>query len=115
MPRIPPNRWFTDFGGSASFVAAVPTWDCLSIGVKVMAVEPRSTIPGAVLASVGVVLLLAAFVWMVIVGYYPSQLPIIIVMVVTGAVLAWLGQRMYQSSKRTNALQRIEQRDAERS
>ncbi|TFD13141.1 hypothetical protein [Cryobacterium sp. TMT4-10] len=76
-----------------------------------MSADPRSTTPGAVLASVGVVLLLVGFVWMSVIGYYPDQLPVIIVLVAAGALLAWLGQRMYQSAKRENALHRIKQRD----
>lgn len=76
-----------------------------------MSVDIRSTVPGAVLATVGVVLLLVVFVWMAIIGFYPDELPIIIVMGAVGALLTWLGQRMYQSAKRENALNRIEQRD----
>jgi hypothetical protein len=67
---------------------------------------------GAVLATIGVGLMLAAIAWMAIIGFYPSQLPIIIVMAAVGAGLAWTGQRMYQSAKRETALRQIEQRDA---
>ena len=58
---------------------------------------------GAVLATIGVALMLAAIVWMAIIGFYPSQLPITIVMAAVGAVLAWTGQRLYQSAKRETA------------
>ena len=76
-----------------------------------MSADPRFTTPGAALAGVGVVLMVVAFVWMAIIGYYPDQLPIIIVLVAAGALLAWLGQRMYQDAKRENALHRIKERD----
>ena len=72
----------------------------------------RSTVPGAVMATIGVVILLAMAVWMTLVGFYPSQAPIIIVMFIVGGALAWLGQRTYQSAKRENALRTIKQRDA---
>lgn len=85
--------------------AAVPIWKAL------MPAEPRSTTPGAALIAVGVILLLIGIVWMTIIGYYPSQLPVIVIIVAVGALLAWLGQRSYQSAKREIALHRIAQRD----
>jgi uncharacterized membrane protein len=67
---------------------------------------------GAVLAIIGVGIMLAAIGWMSIIGFYPDQLPMIFVMAAVGALLAWIGQRMYQSAKRETALRQIEQRDA---
>lgn len=60
---------------------------------------------------IGGALLLAAIIWMAIIGFYPDQLPIIIVMVVAGALLAWQGQRARDAAKRANALNRIAARD----
>ena len=109
--REHPLNWDPRFStDGATLSAAAPAEGRLSIG-RHMAVDRRSTVPGAVLATVGVVLLLVAFVWMSIVGYYPGQLPIIFVFFAAGALLAWQGQRMYQSAKRENALHRIKQRD----
>ncbi|TAJ47296.1 MAG: hypothetical protein EPO52_12400 [Herbiconiux sp.] len=78
-----------------------------------MTTEPKSTAPGAALVAVGVILLLIGIIWMAIIGFYPSQLPIILVLLVAGGVLSWAGQRMYQSAKRANAEHRIAQRDDE--
>lgn len=73
--------------------------------------DERSTLPGMVLIAIGGALLLAALVWMTVIGYYPNQLPTIIVMLGFGAGLAWFGERMYQTAKRETVLRQIEQRD----
>ena len=91
---------------------AAQTEGCSNIGAPVMSVDARSTAPGAALATVGVALLLAGFIWMAIIGYYPNQLPIIVGLLAVGALLAWLGQKMHQSAKRENALAQIKHRDA---
>lgn len=95
----------------ATLSASDPPMDRLSIGALLMSADPRSTTPGVALVGVGAVLALVAFVWMSIIGYYPDQLPVILVLLAAGGVLLWLGQRMYQAAKRENALHRIKERD----
>jgi hypothetical protein len=73
----------------------------------------RSVVPGAFLTSIGVALLLWALIWMAAIGYYPSELPMIVALAAVGGGLAWFGQRMYQAAKRENALKAIERRDAD--
>lgn len=77
-----------------------------------MSDDKRSHSIGMALMIVGGALLLAALVWMAVIGYYPNQLLIIVVMVAVGAGLAWFGQRIYQNTNRKIASRHIQQRDA---
>jgi len=50
---------------------------------------------GAFLAVVGGILMLIGFIWGWVVGYYPSELPVIIVLLLLGVGLLWLGAKLY--------------------
>lgn len=77
-----------------------------------MPVENRSTVPGAVLTGIGVILTLVAIIWASIIGFYPEQLPVILILVALGVGSGWYGQRIYQAAKRENAIRSIRRRDA---
>ena len=53
---------------------------------------------GALLAVVGGILMLIGFIWGWVVGYYPSELPVIIVLLLIGAGSLWLGSKLYSSA-----------------
>ncbi|MHA3684072.1 hypothetical protein ACXR2T_09280 [Leucobacter sp. HY1910] len=73
----------------------------------------KSLIPGYLIMWCGVALLLWGLAWAVIIGYYPSELPFVLGLLVVGSVGAFVGQKMVQAAKRSNVEQRIEQRKAE--
>ncbi|QHC57599.1 hypothetical protein [Rathayibacter sp. VKM Ac-2760] len=77
-----------------------------------MADDDRSTVPGTVLTGVGVVLVLIALVWVSIIGYYPQQLPVILVIGAAGVGAALYGRRLLETAKRENALRSIARRDS---
>lgn len=49
----------------------------------------------------GLILVLIAMVKFSIVGYYPSELPLYLTLLIVGGGLIWLGQRSYRSGKMT--------------
>jgi hypothetical protein len=53
---------------------------------------------GALLAVGGGILVLIGFIWGWVVGYYPSELPVIIVLLLIGAGALWLGSKLYSSA-----------------
>lgn len=71
-----------------------------------------STRPGVITITLGAIPTIIGFVWGWVIGYYPGQLPIILVLIFVGLGLLAVGQRMYQSAQRNIALQRIAARDA---
>lgn len=71
-----------------------------------------STRPGVIAIAVGAVPTLIGVIWAFFVGFYPSQLPVILVLLAVGLGLLGAGQKMYQNAQRTIALQRISERDA---
>lgn len=74
---------------------------------------PKSPVPGYFVAGIGIVLIGIGFIWGVGIGYYEEDLPMLLGLLVGGAVLALVGQRMFQSAKRRQVEQAIAQRDAE--
>mgnify|MGYP007082238944 CR=1 FL=1 len=54
------------------------------------------------------------FFWLYGVGYYDRELPVIVVLGLGGAALAWGGQRVFQASKRKRVEQQITERDHQR-
>lgn len=50
---------------------------------------------GAFLLVVGGILVVIGFIWGWVVGYYPSELPVIIVLLLIGAGSLWLGAKLY--------------------
>lgn len=73
----------------------------------------KSPIPGYIVAGIGIVLAVIGLIWGVVVGFYESDLPVLLGLLAVGALLAWIGQRMFQSAKRSQVEQRIAQRDTE--
>lgn len=74
--------------------------------------EP-SIVPGAVLGTIGSVLVVIGLIWGSVIGYYPSDVPVLLCLFAVGIVLAWIGQRLFQSAKRARALETIRKRDEE--
>ena len=70
-----------------------------------------SPIPGYLVCGIGLVLLAIAFVWGVVIGYYPKDLPLLAVTGLGGAGLALLGQRMFQAAQRQAAEKEIADRE----
>lgn len=63
---------------------------------------------GYVVAGIGIALVLAGIVWASVVGFYASDVPVLIGFLAVGALLAWIGQRLLKRSKRS-----VAQRDTE--
>lgn len=72
----------------------------------------KSPVPGYIVTGIGLVLAAIGLIWGVVVGFYQSDLPVLLGLLMVGALLAWTGQRMSQSAKRSQVEQRIAQRDA---
>ena len=53
---------------------------------------------GALLAVIGGILALIGFIWGWVVGYYPNELPVILVLLAIGAGLLALGAKLYSSA-----------------
>lgn len=73
----------------------------------------NSPTTGYVLTGIGAVLVVIGIIWAVIVGFYPSDLPMLFGLLIVGAILAWVGQRMSQAAKRRALEQRISERDGD--
>lgn len=71
-----------------------------------------SPTPGYIVCGIGVVLIVIGLFWGGVIGYYPSDLPLLLGLLLVGAGMAWGGQRMFQTAKRQNAEHEIAQRDA---
>ncbi len=54
---------------------------------------------GWLLAGSGLILVLVALVKFSVIGYYPSELPLYVTLLVVGAGLMWVGNRSYRSGK----------------
>lgn len=72
----------------------------------------NSPTPGYIVCGLGTVLIVIALFWAAVIGYYPSDLPALLGLVLVGAGMAWGGQRMFQAAKRQNVEHEIAQRDA---
>jgi len=82
---------------------AAPSADSPSVQAGGTSAPARSTLAGYVVSGVGVALVLAGIIWASIVGFYARDLPVLIGLLVAGAVLAWVGRVMIRSSKRRPA------------
>ncbi|CAH0215337.1 hypothetical protein SRABI121_02833 [Microbacterium sp. Bi121] len=76
------------------------------------AVETKSPVLGYVLIGIGAVLAAIGLIWGVVVGFYASDLPLLLGLLAVGAGLLWFGQRLSQAAKRSNVERRIADRDA---
>lgn len=74
--------------------------------------DTKSPVLGYVLAGIGVVLAAIGLIWGVVVGFYESDLPLLLGLLAVGAGLMWIGQRMSQAAKRSNIERRIADRDS---
>lgn len=74
--------------------------------------KTNSPFPGYLVAGLGLVLVVIGLIWGVVIGFYASDLPVLIGLLAVGALLAWIGQRMFQSAKRAQVEQRIAERYA---
>lgn len=73
---------------------------------------PPSEVSGVVVTGVGLVLVAIGLIWGVVIGYYPSDVPVLLGILIAGAITSTVGQRMYQSAKQKQAEVRLAQRDA---
>jgi hypothetical protein len=71
-----------------------------------------STQPGTAVAAVGAVPTLIGLVWGFVIGFHPSQLPVLLVLLLVGVGLLTVGQKMREAAKRNIALAQIAARDA---
>ncbi|GAA4531341.1 hypothetical protein GCM10023160_33640 [Brachybacterium paraconglomeratum] len=71
-----------------------------------------SPTPGYIVCGIGIALIVIGFIWGFVIGYYPSDLPVLLGLLLVGAGMAWGGQRMFQTAKRQNTEREIAQRDA---
>jgi len=76
------------------------------------AVETKSPVLGYVLIGIGAILAAIGLIWGVVVGFYASDLPLLLGLLAVGAGLLWFGQRLSQAAKRSNVERRIADRDA---
>ncbi|WP_230104089.1 hypothetical protein [Microbacterium sp. Bi121] len=74
--------------------------------------ETKSPVLGYVLIGIGAVLAAIGLIWGVVVGFYASDLPLLLGLLAVGAGLLWFGQRLSQAAKRSNVERRIADRDA---
>ncbi|NLE81979.1 MAG: hypothetical protein GX610_20845 [Rhodococcus sp.] len=70
----------------------------------------NSQVPGYIVCAVGGALAGIGLIWGVVVGFYPSDRPMVIGLMLVGAALLWGGQRMFQSAKRSQIEQAIADR-----
>lgn len=75
-------------------------------------VDTKSPVLGYVLVGVGAVLAAIGLIWGMVVGFYPSDLPALLGLLIVGGGLAWIGQRMAQAAKQSNVERRIADRDS---
>lgn len=69
---------------------------------------------GYLLAGVGIALLLWGGIWAAVVGYYPDQLPVILVLIFGGLGLAVIGQRIVKKAREAEVHAQIAKRDGQR-
>lgn len=68
--------------------------------------------PGAIVMAVGSIPTAIGLIWGFVIGFHPSQMPVVLVLLALGLGLLSVGQRMYQQAKRNIAVARIAARDA---
>ena len=75
--------------------------------------NPKSAVPGYLVAGVGVALIAVGLFWGVVIGYTSSEFPVLLGLLGGGALVAWLGQRMLEAAKHDRIERRIAERDAQ--
>lgn len=72
----------------------------------------KSPVLGYVFIGVGCVLAGIGVIWGVFIGFYSSDLPLLLGLLVVGLLAMWVGQRITQAAKQDQVRRRIEERNA---
>lgn len=67
---------------------------------------------GYVVCGTGLALVVAGLIWAAT-GFYAAQAPVLILVLLLGAALAWIGQRTFQKAKEREIQERISARDTD--